>query len=217
LINVLWDGGTTVVVDKPAGVATQAPPGSLSLESILRTQFAARSDYLAFPHRLDRPVGGVILVALQKRAARLLNEQFAARRVSKGYLAVVAGRVPTNTVWTDFLIKLPDQAQAAIVDQTHPGAKIAETRVEVVDYQAASDRSVLKLFPHTGRMHQLRIQAAHRGHPIDGDTLYGGRQIVAGNPADAEIRLRAQTLTFFDPRNGKQVTVTGSDSVPCSM
>ena len=69
-IDVLWDGEISIVVQKPAGLPTQAPAGVESLESVLRLQLADRSDYIAFPHRLDRPVGGVILVALRKRAAR---------------------------------------------------------------------------------------------------------------------------------------------------
>ncbi len=91
-IDILWDGEIAIAVNKPAGLSTQAPEGADSLESILRKQLADRSEYVAFPHRLDRPVGGVILVALRKRAARLLNEQFAARKVCKEYRAVVSGQ-----------------------------------------------------------------------------------------------------------------------------
>lgn len=204
----MWDGETSIVVLKPAGLPTQAPGGAESLESVLRRQLAQRSDYVAFPHRLDRPVAGVILVALRKRAARLLNEQFAARKVTKEYLAVVEGKFTGDSQWCDHLTKLSDQAQAAVVDVNHSGAKIAKTRAEVVRYDEQNDRTLLKLFPETGRMHQLRVQAAHRGHPIIGDTLYGGIET-----ADTRIMLQAHSITFHDPRNGKQVTVTGTEDL----
>ncbi len=178
----------------------------------MRAQLAERTDYIAFPHRLDRPVGGVILVALRKRAARLLSEQFAARKIIKQYLAVVAGRVEGDEYWNDFLVKLPDQAKAAVVEESHPQAKAAKTRVEIVAYDSANDQTLLKLYPETGRMHQLRVQAAFRGHPIDGDTLYGGRPSM-----EAKIKLQAQSLTFYDPRNGKRIVVTGSDQLSQSV
>ena len=115
-IEVLWDGQIAVVVDKPAALSTQAPGSAESLETRLRSQFAQRSDYLAFPHRLDRPVGGVILVAFTKKAARLLGEQFMARKVNKDYLALVAGRVEQGrSVWIDYLRKVPNQARVEVV------------------------------------------------------------------------------------------------------
>lgn len=209
-IDVLWDGEAVVVVDKPAGLSTQAPGTADSLEIRLRAQFKDRSDYLAFPHRLDRPVGGVILVALRKRAARLLGEQFMARKIKKDYIAQVAGRiVDTEPVWIDHLRKIPDQAKVEIVAESDDQAKLAETAVEVIRYDQANDRTWVKLSPVTGRMHQLRIQAASRGFPIVGDLLYGGPPLP-GEPN--QIQLRAHSICFFDPRNSRPVTVTASDN-----
>ena len=208
-IELLWDGEIAVAVNKPAGLPTQAPPGVVSLESILRRQFADRGDYLAFPHRLDRPVGGVMVVATRKRAAKLLSEQFAARKVTKQYRAVVRGRVEGQTRWCDDLTKVPGEARVVVAPPNHPEAKTAVTVVEAVSYDPAKDQTILKLCPETGRMHQLRVQASHRGHPIIGDVLYGGP------PADPKsIMLVARSLSFHDPRNGKRVTVTGSEPFP---
>lgn len=193
------------MVWKPAGLPTQAPPAAESLETTLARQLHHRSAYLAFPHRLDRPVGGVILVALGKRAARLLSEQFASRKVVKEYRAVVSGRLqPSEQRWSDLIVKIPDQARAEIVASDQPGAKPAETRVTVLDYDPGRDQTTLQLFPETGRMHQLRVQAAHRGHPIVGDPIYGG----SVDDATHSIALEAIALTFHDPRNGRIVTVS---------
>jgi 23S rRNA-/tRNA-specific pseudouridylate synthase len=198
---------------------TQAPGTAESLETRLRLQFAQRSDYLAFPHRLDRPVGGLILVALTKKAARLLTEQFMARKVHKDYLAIVAGRVEReSSVWIDYLRKIPDQARAEVVpsnlqtnspSELDEQAKLAETAIEIIRYDERSDRTLLRLSPVTGRMHQLRVQAASRGFPIIGDILYGGPALQGGAE---RILLQAHQLRFFDPRDSRPVTVTASDT-----
>lgn len=203
-----------VAVDKPPGVSTQAPPGGDSLERRLREQLGARADYLAFPHRLDVPVSGVVLAALKKRAARLLGEQFAARKVEKLYLAIVHGKIdPADALWFDFLRKIPDQPKVEVADQDRTDSKRADTRVEVVRYNPDTDRTLLKMYPCTGRMHQLRVQAAVRGHPIVGDTLYGGNLEVDGSGACGSrgILLRAQSIVFHDPRNGIRTTVSASE------
>jgi 23S rRNA-/tRNA-specific pseudouridylate synthase len=218
-IEVLWDGEAMIAVNKPAGLSTQAPPGGDSLEARLRVQLASRSDYLAFPHRLDRPVSGIVLVALRKRAAKLLSEQFASRKVDKEYLAMVVGKVQTHTqTWTHNLRKLPDQARAEVVtddagESERADARPAETKVELLHYDTELDRSELRLLPVTGRMHQLRVQSAYVGHPILGDTLYGGPPLTEAEMAgfSERILLQAHSITFFDPRNGVRTTVTASD------
>ncbi len=180
-IEILWDGDVAVAVEKPANLPTQAAAGIESLESVLRRQFAKRTDYVAFPHRLDRPVSCIILVAFTKRAARLLSEQFASRKVAKEYRAIVQGNLSlgSEVKWIDPLRKIRDEAKAEIVSPGSLGARLAETRVRQLRYDAELDRSHLQLFPLTGRMHQLRLQTAHRGHPIVGDELYGGPQLTA--------------------------------------
>ncbi len=171
---MLWDGGTSIVIDKPAGIPTQAPAGMDSVELRIRKQFENRTTYVACVHRLDRPVGGVLLVALQKRAARLLGTQFETRKIKKEYVAVVKGRVQNpNGRWIDHLAKLEDTAKATITSEGSSNAKLATTDTELIRYDPTMDASWLRLYPVTGRMHQLRVQAAHRGHPILGDSLYG--------------------------------------------
>lgn len=178
-IKVLWDGNSALVVHKPAGIATQAAHGIESLETILRGQLADRTDYLAFPHRLDRPVSGVILVATGKRAARLLSDQFASRKVTKIYLAWVSGKVPSEELgdWVDHLRKVTDQSRSEIVKPGTEGGQVAETEASLRAYDPATNRSLLELSPRTGRMHQLRLQTAHRGFPIIGDWQYGGTRL----------------------------------------
>lgn len=208
-IDLIWNCDTAAVVSKPAGLSTQAPAPHASLETVLRAQFAGRSSYLAFPHRLDRPVSGLILVAFTKKAARLLGEQFEARRVSKTYLALVQGIVDNDQQqWSDYLRKVDDEARVEVDLSNEPAdaasSKLAELKMTVVERY--DTRSLLELQPSTGRMHQLRVQAASRGHTIIGDALYGSDQIVPGGDGET-IALHAWKLEFNDPVNGRRVLV----------
>ena len=147
----------------------------------MREQLADRTDYLAFPHRLDRPVSGVILVATRKRAARLLSDQFASRKVQKIYHAWVTGKVQPHQLgrWVDHVRKITGKPLTEIVESSSEGAQIAETQASLRAYDVSANRSLLELSPQTGRMHQLRIQTAHRGFPIIGDSQYGGNRLFA--------------------------------------
>jgi RluA family pseudouridine synthase len=209
MINIIWNCDSAAVVYKPAGLPTQAPAPHESLETVLRQQFAERTSYVAFPHRLDRPVSGLILVAFTKRAARLLSEQFEARRISKRYLALVQGHVEgEGDLWIDHMSKVNDEARSEIVSdvdsRTFPDAKRAELQMKVIAH--GDGVSLLELQPLTGRMHQLRLQTSSRGHAIVGDSLYGSQRTVA-ELSGCEIALQASKLEFNDPISGKRITV----------
>ena len=205
MIPVIWSSDVAAVVLKPAALSTQAPAPHESLETLLRAQLSDRN-YIALPHRLDRPVSGLMLVAFTKRAARLLGEQFAARRITKTYVALVQGVIGEDVqAWSDYLRKVEDEARVEKVDGDEiakfPGAKFAELEMRVMERY--DNRTLVELRPITGRMHQLRIQAASRGHAIIGDSLYGSNEITAGLVAGA-IALQAAKLEFNDPATGRR-------------
>lgn len=228
VIPILWRSTECLVALKPCGIATQAPPAVDSLEKRLREQLAAeRGDekaYLALPHRLDRSVSGVILAALTKRAAALLGQQFQWRKVSKHYLAWVHGRLDGAAArWVDPLAKLPGQAKAEVVsrvaaaDALPQPAAIQEAITEVHVLRHQQGRTLLELRPLTGRMHQLRLQSAHRGHPIIGDALYGSTETWIGGSelgGGEAIALHAWKLQFHDPKTGKVVSVLADPNWP---
>ena len=191
-IPVLFDRSGVIAVVKPTGLASQAPPGIVSVESLMRERLfgdAFQADlaagrrrhpggFLGMPHRLDRAVSGVLLMATTPRAARQLSRQFEQRTIDKAYLAVVTTASQPTTLadpfeWRDLIRKVPDEPRAEIVAGDITGAREAITEGHLLT--AESDRLLLSLSPRTGRMHQLRLQAAARGMPIVGDTLYGGR------------------------------------------
>ena len=207
-----------VVAVKPAGLSTVAPPGGDSLESRLRIQLDRRGDYLAAVHRLDRETTGLVAVALTKRAARSLSDQFAHGQVVKQYVAdsaPVDSPVGTHFRWVDRLQKRADQPVVDLVaagvsaqDDDQDG-KLAETSATVIEHAAAMTR--WRLEPRTGRTHQLRVQMAHRGHPILGDPVYGKPSNATITP---EMRLFAVSLALRQPITLRSVEVRVDDVAP---
>jgi 23S rRNA pseudouridine1911/1915/1917 synthase len=225
-IDVLFESSGVLAVCKPAGLPTQAPPGITSVESLLRRQcfgdaFSADQaagvrrhpgGFLGVPHRLDRPVSGVLLLATTPRAARQLSRQFERRQIGKTYLAVVPNpkeAMPAGTTfeWRDMIRKVPDEPRAEIVPGGTAGCHEALTIGRVL--LVAGDRSLLALEPRTGRMHQLRVQAASRGMPVAGDTLYGGTSLSeSSEDRTAAIALHAWRIRLSDPESGAPTEVS---------
>jgi 23S rRNA pseudouridine1911/1915/1917 synthase len=216
---VLYEDNHCLAVAKPAPLLTQGPPGVPSLESQVKAYLKERyhkagNVYLGVPHRLDRPVSGVVLFARNTKAARRLAEQFAERQVRKVYWALVepsaAGELPPESgLWEDWLLKVKEEARAERVTEETPGARRAALRFHRL--RATADGVLLEVEPETGRMHQIRLQAAVRGWPIYGDLLYGARRTFgppAELPRDRVIALHARSLTFLHPIRYEAVTVT---------
>jgi 23S rRNA pseudouridine1911/1915/1917 synthase len=214
-LDVLYEDNHCLAVNKPAPLLTQGvAEGIVTLESLvkdyLRQKYGkAGRVYLGIPHRLDRPVSGVVLFARQTKSAQRLAEQFQKRQVSKIYLAAVEGSVdPPEGVWEDWLAKLPAEARAVVVSPDTLGARQA-----ILDYRRLATLpfgTLLELRPQTGRMHQLRIQASRRGWPVRGDVLYGASALLnAGitERRDSVIALHAHSLTFLHPIRFEPITL----------
>ena len=213
---VLFEDNHCLAVSKPAALLTQGvPPGIPTLEALVKAYLKERykksgNVYLGIPHRLDRPVSGVVLFARNTKAARRLAEQFQKRQVDKVYWALVEGHVePEEDVWEDCLLKHPAEARSERVDPGTPGARQARLRYRRLEVRAES--SFLEIRPETGRMHQIRVQASVRGWPVRGDVLYGSKLSFgpeAALPRDRVIALHARSLTFLHPIRYESITVT---------
>jgi 23S rRNA pseudouridine1911/1915/1917 synthase len=208
---VLFEDNHCLALAKPGGLLTQGLPVGLPTlwawaRDYLRATYHKQGNvYLGVPHRLDRPVSGVVLFAKSSKAAARLAEQFRDRQVTKTYWALIEGDLPDEAGgWVDWVRKIADEARAEISAEDTPDARRAETR-----YRRLGP-GLVELTPVTGRMHQLRIQAASRGFPIRGDALYGS-QAPFGPPAelprDRLIALHARSLTFLHPIRYEPVTV----------
>jgi 23S rRNA pseudouridine1911/1915/1917 synthase len=212
---ILFEDNHCLAVAKPAGLLTQGvPPGIPTLEAQVKAYLKERyhkpgNVYLGIPHRLDRPVSGVVLFARNTKAARRLAEQFQGRQVTKIYWAAVEGNVqPEEGTWEDWLRKLPEAARTEPAEPGAPGAKPAVLRYRCL--QPCDGGTLLEVRPETGRMHQIRVQAARRGWPVRGDVLYGAK-LPFGPPAelprDRAVALHARSLTFLHPIRYEPVTV----------
>lgn len=214
-MQILFEDNHCLAVVKPAGLATQAPPGIASLESLAKAYLKEKyhkpgNVYLGVPHRLDRPVSGVVLFARNSKAANRLAEQFRERMVTKLYWGLVEGKLePSEGSWTDWLRKVPEQARAETVAPHAPGGKEAELRYRVMQGHEAA--TLVEFIPITGRMHQIRVQAAARGHPLVGDVLYGSTRTFGPqveSPRDRIIALHARALSLLHPLSYEPITLT---------
>jgi 23S rRNA pseudouridine1911/1915/1917 synthase len=212
--EILYESGPCLVVNKPTGVLTQAPPGIVSLEQRIKSFLAARDRlagpvYLGVPHRLDRPASGAMVFARHPRATRRLADQFEARTVEKVYWALVAGVVePVEGTWQDYLRKIPDRPEAEVVDEQHPEGRIAVLHYRTIG--ATEFGSLLEIQLETGRTHQIRIQAASRGYPLLGDAQYGSKVEFGPQFEDARERaigLHARRIGFRHPVSREAVAV----------
>jgi 23S rRNA pseudouridine1911/1915/1917 synthase len=213
-MRILFEDYHCLVVDKPAGLLTQAPPGIASLEQQVRAYIKEKyhkpgNVYLGIPHRLDRPVSGVIVFARNTKAARRLAEQFQKHEVEKVYLALVQGELATESgIWEDWLRKIAAEARTEIANAGDADAKQAILEYHVL--QRLPQATLVEIRPRTGRAHQIRVQFASRGHPLLGDVLYGSTMAFgppAEIPRDRFIALHARSLTFAHPTNGERIMV----------
>lgn len=215
-LEILYDDGPCLVVNKPPGLLTQAPAGIDSLEIAVKELFRTREGkspadniYLGIIHRLDRPVTGAIAFARHVRAAKRMAAQFQNRTVSKTYWAVVEGLVtPDEGTWIDHLHKRHGMAQAIVVPEDDPRGKRAILHYRVRGH--VDGNTWLEIELETGRTHQIRVQSSSRGHAVVGDSQYGST--VEFGPAcedfrDRAIALHARTLGFRHPMRDEQVVV----------
>ena len=181
---ILYRGGGVMVVAKPAGLAVHGPGDSVMarLQGELTPPQVALSYAPAPAHQLDRLTSGALVIAETLAAAR--HWALALRRgsVLKLYLAVVAGNVasaPAGAIWADTLSYDRRRRQA----RAHPGGRDARARAWVVAQAGDGLPATLLLVQLlTGRRHQIRAQAARRGHPLLGDARYGAAPLPGGRP-----------------------------------
>lgn len=197
-MDVLYQDREIVVAVKPRGVLSEEKEGEDSMPALLHPQFGR----VFAVHRLDRPVGGVMVYARTQKAAAALSASVQRGELRKIYTAVVTG-VPDAPAgeWLDMLYHDARQNKTFVVSTTRKGAKEAVLRYTVLSQKSHNgvDFSQLSIELLTGRSHQIRVQCGSRGLPLAGDGKYGSR-IKAAYPA-----LYATSLSFPHPKTGKQM------------
>ena len=192
-----------LLVDKPAGLLSVPGRGAHLTDSLL-TRVQAVFPEARLVHRLDRDTSGGMVFALTPSAQRNLGLQFERRHVKKTYIARVWGRVEakTGTVDLPLIVDWPNRP-LQMVD--HARGRPALTEWRVARHEEATTR--IRLYPKTGRSHQLRVHMREIGHPILGDPFY-----AEGPARDApRMMLHAESLRLRHPDGGKAITF----SSPC--
>ena len=199
-LNVLFEDNHVIVVEKMVNVPSQADKtGDIDMLTIIKEYLKEKYNkpgnvYLGLVHRLDRPVGGVMVFAKTSKAAARLSEQVRVKEFQKKYLVVVNGKFEnTSGTLEDYLLKNEKANMSKVVDEKNKNAKFASLDYEVLKYNEEINLSVVKVNLHTGRHHQIRVQFSSRGHSIYGDQKYGGR----GH--GKQIALWAYSLSFLHP------------------
>lgn len=199
-VEVVHIDADLVVCDKPAGLLSVEGRGQAGRDCLAARVQARWPDALVV-HRLDMATSGLIVFARGPVAQRTLNRAFAERRVSKRYLAVVAGRVEPDTGKIDLPLGAdwPNRPRQQV---DHATGRPALTHYRTLAFDAAARTTRLELEPVTGRSHQLRVHLAALGHPILGDALYAPAEVVA---RATRLSLHATELGFEHPRHGDPV------------
>jgi 23S rRNA pseudouridine1911/1915/1917 synthase len=207
-LEILYEDNHCLAIAKPNGVVSAHFQGKeQTLDRVVKGYLKQKYNkpgnvFLGVVHRLDRPVSGVLLFARTSKAAARLSEQFREGTVEKVYWAIVEGQVQKDAgTLEDWLRKDPKTKRVEILEPRTP-----HSRQSLLHYQRRGehgDLTWLEVRPQTGRTHQLRVQLAHHGHPIYGDSKYGS--VATFGPA---IALHARALTFLHPVRYEPITLT---------
>jgi len=207
-IDVLFEDNHLLIVDKPAGLLSQADhTGDPDILSIAKDYLAKKYQkpgkvYLGLVHRLDRPVSGVMILARTSKAASRLSEQIRKHEWSKTYEAVVEGEVTKPLHLTHYLQKKGEINKSAVVGEKSENAKKASLDVEVI---ASKNRyTLVSVNLISGRSHQIRVQLSAHGTPIFADIKYGAKR----HPKALDIALRSRTISFIHPVSKEKMTIT---------
>lgn len=206
-LKVIYEDNHIIVVEKIVNIPSQADKtGDEDMLSLIKAFLKEKYNkpgnvYLGLVHRLDRPVGGVMVFAKTSKAASRLSEEVRNKTFQKEYLVICNGKMEKEKdTLVDYLWKDEKKNTTYVVKPTKKNAKQAILDYEVLKYDKEQDVSVLKINLHTGRHHQIRVQLSSRMHAIYGDNKYHGRGAGTG------ICLWAYKLTIVHPVTKEQMT-----------
>lgn len=202
-LRILHDDHEILVVDKPAGLLSVPGKGD-HLADCLIARIALVFPMVLLVHRLDRDTSGVMIFALTRHAQRHLGLQFEKRQVRKTYVARVWSRVEkdSGTINLPIAVDWPNRPRQHI---DHEAGREAITDWRVIRRDEGETR--VRLTPHTGRSHQLRVHMLALGHPILGDPFY-----ATGPARDfPRLMLHSESLRLRHPDGGKHMRFTA----PC--
>lgn len=196
-VRIVYEDNHLLVVVKPPNMPTQADAsGDPDLHSTMKAYIAEKYQkpgavYLGLVHRLDRPVGGLVVLARTSKAADRLSAQVREKTLARQYVAAVRGDARQEDDLRDYLLKDAKTNTVRAVSENTPGAK--DARLRYARAGEADELTLVRVRLYTGRSHQIRVQLSHAGLPIWGDARYGG-----GRPGE-QIALWGAHLGLVHP------------------
>ncbi len=203
-LRVLYEDDDLIIIDKPAGmvvhVGAEHEQGTLVNALLHRwkqgEELSSTSESYrpGIVHRLDKETSGCIIVAKNNQSHVALAKGFSERTIKKTYLAIVSGKPRHRKGTINLSIGRHPTMRMKMTERRPPAGREAITDYEVL--ASNENESLIACFPHTGRMHQIRVHLQHLGHPILGDLMYGKRT------TQSRHLLHAWKIEFIHPRTG---------------
>ena len=206
-IKIIYEDNHLLVCEKPVNMPVQADSSGdedllSTVKAYIKEKYSKPGEvYLGLVHRLDRPVGGVMVFARTSKAAARLTESFKNRKTKKRYAAIVSGSPCSSAELECDLLRDEQNNISRVVRPNTPGAKTAS--LEYVSTVTKNGFTLLDVLLHTGRHHQIRAQLAWSGCPIFGDQRYNRAARVG-----QQIALYAYSLTIEHPTLRESMTFT---------
>lgn len=206
-LKIIYEDNHIIVVEKIPNIPSQSDKtGDMDMQTLVKEYIKEKYQkpgnvYLGLIHRLDRPVGGIMVFAKTSKAAARLSTQVREKVIKKKYLAVVDGKFEKNKgILEDYLYKDQKSNTSKVVSKTKKNAKYAKLEYKVLTYNEIKNLTLLEINLYTGRHHQIRVQLSNFKHSIFGDQKYGTRG------KGKQIALWAYELTIEHPINKETMT-----------
>lgn len=216
-LSIVFENNDFIVANKPFGITvnrSDTTAAEKTLQDLVEEagkidkndpdeEFLNRGGIV---HRLDKETSGVIIIAKNSMAFRNLQAQFKERRVEKSYIALAHGKIQPEKGEINVPVgRLPwNRKRFGVIS----GGREALTFYEVVKYLKSGNDflTLVRLFPKTGRTHQIRVHLKYINHPIVSDPLYGGRKVSRNDRHDLNrVFLHAEEVTFYDPKTNEKM------------
>lgn len=201
--DVIYEDNHIIVVRKPENILSQKDnTNDIDMTEIVKNYLKDKYNkpgnvYLGLLHRLDRPVGGLMIMAKTSKAAKRLSDDIKKHKLNKTYIAVVDGIIEKdNGVMKDYLKRLPN---GNVITTTNTDGKYAELEYKVLEKNKKAKKTLVEINLKTGRHHQIRVQFSSRGHALCGDQRYNKKD-------KTQIALFANKLSFIHPVKKEKMT-----------
>lgn len=209
MIRVIYEDNHLLVVEKPVNILSQGDDtNDKDMVNLLKDYIKKKYNkpgnvYIGLIHRLDRPVGGVMVFAKTSKAASRLSEQVRNKTFNKTYLAIIHGNMKSGEdTLKDFLYKNKKTNMVTVVKKNHKDAKEAELDYKILNFK--ENLSLVQVNLKTGRSHQIRVQFSSRKHPLYGDQRYG-KEI---NKVGQQIALWSNKIELYHPTTKEKMEFT---------